>query len=130
MQRHIYRVIILIWRKIISFLPIHLHNPRNWVFICFLTVHFKNWISFVKTEKPKKVTFKLQVVTNPHTMCTVKAAEFCYIVHGGITRESCYNSDHTSNPFSPLFYPHRSEFLAPFHTMWPRTDNQNILKLR
>ena len=29
---------------------------------------------------------------------------------------------------SPSFYPHRSEFLAPFHTMWPRIENQNILK--
>ena len=48
--------------------------------------------------------------------------------HGGITFKLCYNSVHKSNPFSPLFYPHRSEFLAPFHTMWPRIDNQNILK--
>ena len=30
---------------------------------------------------------------------------------------------------SATFYPHRrSEFHAPFHTMWPRIDNQNILK--
>ena len=27
----------------------------------------------------------------------------------------------------PLFYPHRSEYPAPFHVMWPRINNQKIL---
>ena len=31
-------------------------------------------------------------------------------------------------PFLPLSYPHHLDFLAPFHTMWPRIDNENILK--
>ena len=55
---------------------------------------------------------------------------FCSCMHGRITLELCHNSGHIRNPFSPLFYPQRSEFLAPFHTMWPRIDNQNILKPR
>ena len=50
------------------------------------------------------------------------------IYHGGITLELCYNSGHISNPFSPFFYPQRSEFLTPFYTKWPRIDNQNVLK--
>ena len=48
--------------------------------------------------------------------------------HGGFTLALCCNSDHISNPFSPLFYPQRLDLLAPFHTMWPRIDIQNILK--
>ena len=39
-----------------------------------------------------------------------------------------YDSCHIANPFYPLFYPHRSEFLTLFHEMWPRIDNQNTLK--
>ena len=38
-----------------------------------------------------------------------------------------YNSGHIANPFSPLFHPHRSEYPAPFHLMWPRINNQTIL---
>ena len=37
------------------------------------------------------------------------------------------NSGHSGNPFSPLFYPYRLEFPEPFHLMWPRIDDQNIL---
>ena len=36
-------------------------------------------------------------------------------------------SGHIGNPLSPLFYPQRSEYPAPFHVMWPRITNQKIL---
>ena len=38
-----------------------------------------------------------------------------------------YNSGHIGNPFSPLFYPPRSEHPALFHLMWPRIHKQKIL---
>ena len=50
------------------------------------------------------------------------------VSHGGFTHELCYNSGHINNPFSPLFYPQRLDFLTPFHSMWPRIDIQSILK--
>ena len=46
------------------------------------------------------------------------------IQHSGIIFQSGYNSGHIDNPFPPLFYPYRSEYLAPFHVMWPKIDNQ------
>ena len=38
-----------------------------------------------------------------------------------------YDSGHIGNPFSPLFSPHRSEYLPPSHLMWPRINNEKIL---
>ena len=38
-----------------------------------------------------------------------------------------YDSGHIVNPFTPLFYPLRSEQPAPFHLMCPRIDKQKIL---
>ena len=51
------------------------------------------------------------------------AKESLIIWHSVIPLLLCY-SGHVSNPITTLFYPHRSEFLAPFHTMWPKIDNQ------
>ena len=48
-------------------------------------------------------------------------------MHSGIIFQWGYNSDHIGNPFSPLFYPHRSDYPAPFHLMWPRISIQKIL---
>ena len=48
--------------------------------------------------------------------------------HSGIIFQLGYNFGHISNPFSLLFYPQRLDLLAPFHTMRPRIDIQNILK--
>ena len=31
-----------------------------------------------------------------------------------------YNSGHIAKPFSPLFYPHLSEYPSPFYLMCPR----------
>ena len=47
--------------------------------------------------------------------------------HREIIFQLGYNSGHIANPFSPLFYPHRSEYPAPFHLMWPRINNQKVL---
>ena len=47
--------------------------------------------------------------------------------HSGIIFQLGCNSDHIGNPFSSLFYPHRSEYPTPFHLMWPRIHNQKIL---
>ena len=47
--------------------------------------------------------------------------------HSGIIFQLGYDSSHIGNPFSPLFYPHCSEYPAPFHLMYPRINNQNIL---
>ena len=52
---------------------------------------------------------------------------FLHHTHREIIVQLGYNSGHMANPFSPLFYPHRSECLAPFNLMWPRINNQNIL---
>ena len=49
------------------------------------------------------------------------------MIHSGIIFHIGYDSGHIGNPFSPLFHPHRSEYPAPFHRMWPRINNQNIL---
>ena len=48
-------------------------------------------------------------------------------MHREIIFQLDYNSGHIANPFSLLFYPHRSEHPAPFHLMCPRINNQNIL---
>ena len=45
--------------------------------------------------------------------------------HREIIVQLGYYSGHIANPFSPLFYPHRSEYPA-FHMMWPRINNQNL----
>ena len=50
-----------------------------------------------------------------------------YLGHSGIIFQLGYDSGHIGNPFSPLFYPHRSEYPASFHLMWPRINNQKIL---
>ena len=44
--------------------------------------------------------------------------------HSGIIFQLGYISGYIGNPFSPLFYPHHSEYSAPFHLMWPRINNQ------
>ena len=49
------------------------------------------------------------------------------MIHREIIVQLGYNSGHIANPFSPLFYPHRSEYPAPFHIMWPRINFQKIL---
>ena len=49
------------------------------------------------------------------------------LAHSGIILQLGYNFDHIGNPFSPLFYPHRLEYPAPFNLMWPRINNQKIL---
>ena len=48
-------------------------------------------------------------------------------LHREIIFQLGYNSGHIANPFSPLFYPPRSEYPAPFHLMCPRINNQKIL---
>ena len=48
-------------------------------------------------------------------------------VHIEIIVQLGYNSGHIANPFSPLFYPHRLEYHAPFHLMCPRINNPKIL---
>ena len=40
-----------------------------------------------------------------------------HAVHREIIVQLGNNSGHIANPFSPLFYPHRSDFPAPFHLM-------------
>ena len=45
----------------------------------------------------------------------------------GIIFQLGYDSGYIGNPFSPLFYPNRSEYPVPFHLMWPGIDNQKIL---
>ena len=47
--------------------------------------------------------------------------------HSGIIFQLGYDAGHIGNPFSPLFYPNRSEYPAPFHLMWPRINNEKIL---
>ena len=47
-------------------------------------------------------------------------------VHCDIIIQLGYKSGHIGNPFSPLYYPHRFEYPAPFHIMLPRIDNQTI----
>ena len=47
--------------------------------------------------------------------------------HREIIIQVGYNSGHIANPFSPLFYPHRSEYTTPFHLMCPRINNQKLL---
>ena len=49
------------------------------------------------------------------------------IVHREIIFQLGYSSGHIGNPFFPFFYPHCSEYPAPFHLMWPRISNQKIL---
>ena len=47
--------------------------------------------------------------------------------HSEIIFQLGYDSGHIGNHFSPLFYPHRSEYPFPFHLMWQRINNQKIL---
>ena len=49
-----------------------------------------------------------------------------YPCHSGIIFQLGYNSGHIGNPFTSLFYPHRSEYPA-FHLVWPKSKNQKIL---
>ena len=51
---------------------------------------------------------------------------FTFTEHNGIIFQLGYDSGHISKPFSPLFYPHRSEYPVPFHLMWPRIKNQKV----
>ena len=48
-------------------------------------------------------------------------------MHREIIIQLGYNSGHIANPFSPLFYPQRSEYPAPFYLMWPRIDDKKIV---
>ena len=56
-------------------------------------------------------------------VCTFKTNPY----HREIIFQLVYIYGHIANPFSPLFYLHCSEYPAPFHVMWPRINNQNIL---
>ena len=47
--------------------------------------------------------------------------------HREIIVQLGYYSGHIANPFSPLFYPPRSEYPFPFYLMCPRINNQNML---
>ena len=49
------------------------------------------------------------------------------LYHSGIIFQLGYNSGHIGKHSPPLFYPHRSEYPAPFHLMWPRMNNEKIL---
>ena len=46
-----------------------------------------------------------------------KKKERKFVRHSDIIDQLGYNSGHITNPFSPLFYPHRLEYSAPFHLM-------------
>ena len=61
-----------------------------------------------------------------HPFCILVLA-FTFTEHREIIVQLDYNSGHIGNPFSPFFYPHRSEYTAPFYLMWPRINNQTIL---
>ena len=106
-------------------------------------IYNKNCTKWFYISKWLSITFSENFLLKENLFFSMKYQQFkkdvsiekpCMITHcevgghGGITLELCYNSGHISNPFSPLFYPQRSEFLTPFYTMWPRIDNQNILK--
>ena len=52
---------------------------------------------------------------------------FYFPYHCEINVQLGYNSGHIGIPFSPHFYPPRSEYPAPLHLMWPRIDIQTIL---
>ena len=57
----------------------------------------------------------------------VKLFQPLMISHSGIIFQLGYDTGHIGNPFFPHFYPHRSEYPAPLHLMWPRINNQQIL---
>ena len=127
-------------------------NMNDYVFACVRVCMFVCiWVGIIKKplDMPKwislclrRIGLKVEFACVRVCMClcrnhreTSRDAQLDFIVStenrskSGIIFQLGYYSGHIGNPFSPLFYPHRSEYLASFHLMWPRINNQNILDL-
>ena len=52
---------------------------------------------------------------------------YLHQMHREIIVQLGYNSGHIANTFFPLFYSHSFEYPAPFHLMWQRINNRDIL---